>query len=300
VLRFLVWGYLGSQAEGVWWSPRPYACGASLGCCSVATRGRARTIGTGRSGFAPVDGSPVGAISLLIVKPETVLRVASAGLACALVLAIKSGWNDGEERFPRNFTRYAADDCRKSALGLSLRRCAAPARKLPCGRRRGALRGIEPLHRSPTLARRHSKSRFNDAVTFNYMACYVLSDLSFGNYLEDGGWRGYAQKAAKSGFVTEAVCGSSAKKMSDAGQAYASDLRRPAHDTFAVRGPGMASSSHPCLVFDCHQWPASHARTVGARRRRSDAYVRSHACRAKSKSLRTRCGVRSTNPHVSV
>ena len=32
----------------------------------------------------------------------------------------------------------------------------------------------------------------------------MLTDLSFDNYLEAGGWRGYAQKAAKDAFVTEA------------------------------------------------------------------------------------------------
>jgi hypothetical protein len=32
----------------------------------------------------------------------------------------------------------------------------------------------------------------------------MLSDLSFDNYLEAGGWRGCAQKAAKDAFVTEA------------------------------------------------------------------------------------------------
>jgi hypothetical protein len=32
----------------------------------------------------------------------------------------------------------------------------------------------------------------------------MLSDLSFDDYLRAGGWRGYAQKAAKDAFVTEA------------------------------------------------------------------------------------------------
>ena len=32
----------------------------------------------------------------------------------------------------------------------------------------------------------------------------MLSDLSFDDYLQAGGWRGYAQKAAKDAFVTEA------------------------------------------------------------------------------------------------
>ena len=37
------------------------------------------------------------------------------------------------------------------------------------------------------------------------MARYMLSDLSFDDYLEAGGWRGYAQKAAKDAFITEAL-----------------------------------------------------------------------------------------------
>jgi hypothetical protein len=32
----------------------------------------------------------------------------------------------------------------------------------------------------------------------------MLSDLSFDDYLRAGGWRGYAQRAAKDAFVTEA------------------------------------------------------------------------------------------------
>jgi hypothetical protein len=36
------------------------------------------------------------------------------------------------------------------------------------------------------------------------MAHYMLSGLSFDDYIRAGGWRGYAQKAAKNAFVTEA------------------------------------------------------------------------------------------------
>ena len=36
------------------------------------------------------------------------------------------------------------------------------------------------------------------------MARYMLRDLSFDDYLRAGGWRGYAQKAAKNAFVIEA------------------------------------------------------------------------------------------------
>jgi hypothetical protein len=36
------------------------------------------------------------------------------------------------------------------------------------------------------------------------MARYMLSDLSFDDYLRAGGWRGYAPRAAKDAFVCEA------------------------------------------------------------------------------------------------
>jgi len=49
-----------------------------------------------------------------------------------------------------------------------------------------------------------ARQRFKDSIAFNYMARYMLSDLSFDDYLEAGGWRGYAQKAAKDAVVTEA------------------------------------------------------------------------------------------------
>jgi len=72
--------------------------------------------------------------------------------------------------------------------------------------------GIESYGRSVrpilTFAHRYhllaigSESR--QPVTLNYMARYMLSDLSFDDYLRAGGWRGYAQKAAKNAFVTEA------------------------------------------------------------------------------------------------
>ena len=55
---------------------------------------------------------------------------------------------------------------------------------------------------SVTLLAIGSESR--QPVTLDYMARYMLSDLSFDDYLRAGGWRGYAQKAAKDAFVTEA------------------------------------------------------------------------------------------------
>jgi hypothetical protein len=43
-----------------------------------------------------------------------------------------------------------------------------------------------------------ARQRFKD------MPRYMLSNFSFDDYLRAGGWRGYAQKAAKNAFVTEA------------------------------------------------------------------------------------------------
>ena len=47
-------------------------------------------------------------------------------------------------------------------------------------------------------------SESRQPVTLDYMARHMLSDLSFDDYLLVGGWRGYAQKAAKNTFVSEA------------------------------------------------------------------------------------------------
>src|SRR5262249_27979663 len=78
--------------------------------------------------------------------------------------------------------------------------------------RLGGYVGIETYGRSvrPILTFTHryhllaigSESR--QPVTLGYMARYMLSDLSFDDYLRAGGWRGYAHKAAKDAFVTEA------------------------------------------------------------------------------------------------
>src|SRR5215472_1727944 len=47
-------------------------------------------------------------------------------------------------------------------------------------------------------------SESRQPVTLDYMARYMLSDLSFDDYLRAGGWRGYTQRPAKDAFVTEA------------------------------------------------------------------------------------------------
>ena len=55
--------------------------------------------------------------------------------------------------------------------------------------------------RAPLLA---IGSESRQPVALDYMARYMLSDLSFDDYLRAGGWRGYAQRAAKDAFVCEA------------------------------------------------------------------------------------------------
>lgn len=80
-----------------------------------------------------------------------------------------------------------------------------------------------------------ARQRFKDSVTFNYMARYMLSDLSFDDYLEAGGWRGYAQKAAKDAFVTEARTWlEPLQKMLDAEQARLQALENTTADDFLL------------------------------------------------------------------
>jgi hypothetical protein len=67
------------------------------------------------------------------------------------------------------------------------------------------------------------------------VARYTLSDLSFDNYLEAGGWRGCAQKAAKDAFVAEARSSlEPLKKMLDAEQARLLALENTTADDFQL------------------------------------------------------------------
>jgi hypothetical protein len=80
-----------------------------------------------------------------------------------------------------------------------------------------------------------ARQRFKDPVAFNYMARCMLSDLSFDNYLEAGGWRGYAQKAAKGAFVTEARSWlGPLQKMLDSEQARLLTLENASADDFLL------------------------------------------------------------------
>jgi|SRR6516162_8874409 hypothetical protein len=63
----------------------------------------------------------------------------------------------------------------------------------------------------------------------------MLSDFSFDDYLRAGGWRGYAQKAAKDAFVTEARSWlAPLEKMLDAEQTRLLAVENTTVDDFAL------------------------------------------------------------------
>jgi hypothetical protein len=67
------------------------------------------------------------------------------------------------------------------------------------------------------------------------MARYMLTDLSFDDYLRAGGWPGYAQKAAKDAFVTEARSWlAPLQQMLDAEEARLRALKSTTADDFLV------------------------------------------------------------------
>jgi hypothetical protein len=67
------------------------------------------------------------------------------------------------------------------------------------------------------------------------MARYMLSDLSFDDYLRAGGWRGCAQKAAKNAFVTEARSWlAPVQQMLDAEEARLRALKSTTADDFLL------------------------------------------------------------------
>src|SRR6516165_960360 len=112
----------------------------------------------------------------------------------------------------------------------SIIRAAASAARIETGREGCRLPGA--LIRFCAVA---ARQRFKDSIAFNYMARYMLSDLSFDNYLEAGGWRGYAQKAAKDAFVTEARSWlEPLEKMLDAEQTRLPAVENPTVDDFAL------------------------------------------------------------------
>jgi hypothetical protein len=67
------------------------------------------------------------------------------------------------------------------------------------------------------------------------MARYMLSTLSFDDYLKAGGWRGCAQKAAKDAFITEARSWLELlQKMLDAEEAQLRALECTTADDFLI------------------------------------------------------------------
>jgi hypothetical protein len=100
---------------------------------------------------------------------------------------------------------------------------------------------------SVTLLAIGSESR--QPVTLDYMARYMLSDLSFDDYLRAGGWRGYAQRAAKDAFVSEARSWlEPLQQMLDAEEARLRALECTTADDF--------------LVVDRDQTPVGHTYTL--------------------------------------
>ena len=77
------------------------------------------------------------------------------------------------------------------------------------------------------------------------MARYMLSDLSFDDYLRAGGWRGYAQQATKNAFVTEARSWlAPLQQMLDAEEARSRALGDTTVDDFPGRRRDQAPIGH--------------------------------------------------------
>jgi hypothetical protein len=57
------------------------------------------------------------------------------------------------------------------------------------------------LRASASIRAGSAHQRFKGSIAFQPYGRVMLSDLSFDNYLRAGGWRGYAQKAAKDAYV---------------------------------------------------------------------------------------------------
>jgi len=102
-----------------WW-PGERHCSKMLEHTMLTTREEltaASAERVGDSGFAPVGGSPVGTIRLLLCSPDG-FEVASTGLACLLGLAMKSAVEEGAKtNFPRPSSAHPADDAVNRAWG---------------------------------------------------------------------------------------------------------------------------------------------------------------------------------------
>ena len=97
---------------------------------------------------------------------------------------------------------------RRAPIGRIIRAAASGARSETGGRAAGCLVRRSGLMACAVSARQRFKDCRCAALSFsptcNVQLYGMLSDLSFDDYLEAGGWRVYAQRAAKDAFTTEA------------------------------------------------------------------------------------------------
>jgi hypothetical protein len=123
-------------------------------------------------------------------------------------------------------------------------------------------------------------SESRQPVTLDYMVRYMLSDLSFDDYLRAGGWRGYAQKAAKSAFVTEACSWlEPLQQMLDAEEARLRALESPTADDFSVfvaikRQLGTLKRQLKISADDARRYQVMRARAFRTRRKAKTKRIR--------------------------
>ena len=123
-------------------------------------------------------------------------------------------------------------------------------------------------------------SESRQPVTLDYMARYMLSDLSFDNYLRAGGWRGYAQRAAKDAFVSEARSWlEPLQQMLDAEEARLRAVEYTTADDFLVvvaikRQLGTLKRYLKISADDAQLREAMHVRAVRARQKAKTKRIR--------------------------
>jgi hypothetical protein len=112
------------------------------------------------------------------------------------------------------------------------------------------------------------------------MARYMVSDLSFDDYLRAGGWRGYAQKAAKNAFVTEARSWlAPLQQMLDAEEARLRALDNAAADDFLAfvaikRQLGTLKRYLKISTDDARRYQTLRARAFRARQKAKTKRIR--------------------------
>jgi len=111
------------------------------------------------------------------------------------------------------------------------------------------------------------------------MARYMLRDLSFDDYLRAGGWRGYAQKAAKNVFVTEARSWlAPLQQMLDAEEGRLLALKSTADDFLVVvaikRQLGTLKRDLKISTDDARNYQTMRARTFRTRQKAKTKRIR--------------------------